>query len=133
MKKVLYVPEEMGFPGIYYDLFHFDKNLHDQFMKEIYSIGYLEDLSYMFSHHEDINLIGDSFGVVILNNKPYGLSTHCQKNNNMRSSEEFHHIVESFNNKLENPKKIVYKPIPEKDLDSVYIIEEDDGTETIIV
>jgi hypothetical protein len=131
MKKIVYSQDVLGLISIWYDLHRQNKELHDQFMTEVFKLGYLEDITEVFNHVDDKWFLNTASGFVIIEEKTYTFHSK-EKEYEMRCDERFHKVVEEFNQKLERPIKLQYKEIKDDRFPSMVISVWEDGSEHIL-
>lgn len=129
MKKVLYVTSVLGFDGIPYDLYRENKELHREFLLSLKKINALEDVSDVFQSEEERKWIIDTEGCLVFEDKIFTINSSISTS--LRALPEFHLVIEEFNKKLQRPKKIEYKEIPNERFPYCFVMDFEDGSENI--
>lgn len=131
MKKILYCKDVLGITYIWFSLHSDNKSLHDEFMKKVLELGYLEDITEIFDHVKDFEFIQSSHGFIVNEGKTYTFFSN-EKMYDLRANEHFHKIIEEYNQKLKRPQKIEYKEVSEERYPSMVVTEWEDGSEHIL-
>lgn len=130
MKKIIYSQNVLGIAHIWFSLHSQDKTLHDEFMKKIFELDHLEDITELFHHEKDFQFLQGANGFVVIDGKTYTFYTN-QKEYDMRGDERFHEVAEEYNQKLSRPINLLYKDIAENRYPSMVITHWEDGSEHI--
>lgn len=132
MQKIIYVNEVMGLPGVWYDLHNQNKILYNEFMIKMLALGHLQDETDLFTHDPDmIDLLLDTSGFIKNEDKYYAMKT-SRELDVIRSDENFHKLLEEYNQKLTKPYKLSYKDVPNYRVPSMVVLTWDCGSESIL-
>lgn len=128
MQKIIYVNDVSGLSRIWYYLHDESKELHDEFMLKVLELGYLKDDTELFTEIADMEFLLTTSGYLQHEDKIYSI----ELTSDMRADENFHKLVEQYNQKLKRPANLSYKEVPNHRIPSMLVISWDCGSESIL-